>query len=348
MVDSLKIMIEKYPKKILIIRFSSMGDVILVSALFSAIKKHNLDSEITFVTDLQYIEFFRDDPRLGRVYGMPKKMGIIDTALSENKWDLVIDLQRNSRSKTFLGLVKHKGKVSIFRKPYLKRILRLIIRTSSYSEKDMVIYRYLEAAGIRYDISRPETSRLFFKSSILPDHIQKTIYTGGIVRPVIALIPFAAWKNKEWPEERFVNVGKYFLVKGWDVCIMGGPQEKQKAEDMAEKTGHRCVSLAGKLTLYECGCFLKKCSLALGNDTGLSHLARSCGVRTGIIYGPTTRHWGFYPQGEPPFKIFEHPWFCRPCHAHGGNVCLLNRACMKRISSDQVIKGLMDLVIASD
>lgn len=342
-------MIESNPEKILIIRFSSMGDVILVSALFAALKSSLGDSEITFVTDPQYTGLFKDDHRLYRVYGVSKKGNGVDSGLLQKSWDLVIDLQNNRRSKAFLALLlKKKKKVGTFHKPYLKRAIRLIARTGKYSEKDMVVVRYLAAAGIGYDVSRPQSCRLFFKSSILPEHIREQIYTGGIIRPVIALIPFAAWKNKEWPQDRFVNVGKYFLVKGWDVCILGGPQEMQKAEEMASLTGHRCFSLAGKLSLYECGCFLKKCSLALGNDTGLSHLARACGVRTGVIYGPTTRHWGFYPQGDPPFKVFESSFFCRPCHAHGGNICLINRGCMKAIGSDLVIKGLLDLVKSSD
>jgi ADP-heptose:LPS heptosyltransferase len=181
----------------------------------------------------------------------------------QKSWDLVIDLQNNRRSKRLLPLIKKKKKVGTFRKPYLKRVLRLIARIGKYSEEDMVVARYLAAAGIGYDVSRPQSCRLFFKSSVMPEHIREQIYTGDIIRPIIALIPFAAWKNKEWPQERFVNVGKYFLVKGWDVCIMGGAQEMQKAEEMARQTGHRCFSLAGKLSLYECGCFLKKCSLAL-------------------------------------------------------------------------------------
>jgi heptosyltransferase-2 len=84
--------------------------------------------------------------------------------------------------------------------------------------------------------------------------------------------------------------------------------------------------------------------LALGNDTGLVHLARACGVKTGVIFGPTARQFGFYPYGEPPFAVFEQNLACRPCHAHGGNVCLrLNRACTRSIGFKQVIRGLEEL-----
>ncbi|HEX3019899.1 MAG TPA: glycosyltransferase family 9 protein [Chitinispirillaceae bacterium] len=341
-------MIENIPEKIIIIRFSSMGDVILVSALFAAIKKMFPDCEIYLVTDPSYMEFFKDDWRLRNVYGISKKGSTVDNAIIETRWDLVVDLQKNRRSKALRQKIRYKKKLGVFRKHHLKRILKLFTRVNLYSAKDSVVMRYFSAAGIKIENSSLESGQLFFKESQFPEHITELIYTGGIIRPLIALIPFAAWKNKEWFEERFVNVGQYFLVKGWDVCILGGPSEMERAAVMAQQIGQRCFSLAGKITLYECGCLLKKCSLALGNDTGLSHLARACGVRTGIIYGPTTRHWGFYPYGNPPFKIFESSWFCRPCHAHGGNNCFFNKTCLKKISSDDVIKGLMDLVITSD
>ena len=126
---------------------------------------------------------------------------------------------------------------------------------------------------------------------------------------------------------------------------MGSRSEADRAERMRKQIGGRCVSFAGKRSLYECGCLLKKFSLALGNDSGLAHLARACGVRTGIIYGPTTSHFGFFPYGNPPFTVFEVPLFCRPCHAHGGTVCLrLDHRCMRRIDSQQVIHGLEELI----
>lgn len=336
-------MIENNSEKILVIRFSSMGDVILTASLFSTLKNRFPDCAITFITDSQYVELFSDDPRLSSVIGISRGQKSFESALMEQRWDLVVDLQNNRRSKKLVNLLNNKGRVGIFRKPYLKRMLLLLARVGLYSEQDCVALRYNRAAGINLKITELESCRLFFKSPI-PQHVQSLIRSGEIVRPTIALIPFAAWKNKMWPREYTVNVGKFFIAKGWDVCILGGPSEREQGETLAEMIGPKCTSLAGKLTLYECGCFFKKCSLALGNDTGLSHLARACGVRTGVLFGPTTKHWGFYPFGEPPFKIFESDLFCRPCHAHGGNICFFNQACLKRVSPEQVIKGLMELM----
>ena len=102
--------------------------------------------------------------------------------------------------------------------------------------------------------------------------------------------------------------------------------------------------LRGKLSLCETACLVSQCTVALGNDTGLSHIARACGVKTGIIYGPTTSHFGFFPYGEPAFRVFEAARFCRPCHAHGGNVCLTgSRKCMRKVRPEAVVRGLEEL-----
>ena len=116
-----------------------------------------------------------------------------------------------------------------------------------------------------------------------------------------------------------------------------------------ERIGGTCAALAGELSLHDCGSLLTGFSLALGNDTGLSHLARATGVKTGVFFGPTTRHFGFYPYGDPPFKVFEEKLLCRPCHAHGGNRCIrLSRRCLHHIEPAAVIDGLEKLLRADN
>jgi len=229
----------------------------------------------------------------------------------------------------------------------LKRLALLFIRVNRYRNVANVPGRYIEAAGLSVSPADVPVPRLYFDINSRPRLKELLDYGKGVVRPSIALFPFSAWKNKEWPEDHFAKVGRFFHTKGWNVLIMGGHDDEVIAEDLRLHIGQRCRSLAGKVSLYECGCLFTRCSLALGVDTGLSHLARSCGVKTGIIFGPTTRHFGFYPYGEPIFRVFEHPFFCRPCHPHGGNICILNRQCLNSIKPDAVIRGLQQMVQGS-
>jgi ADP-heptose:LPS heptosyltransferase len=224
----------------------------------------------------------------------------------------------------------------------------LVFRMNFYDPALHVAARYIEAAGgdPRHE-EIPAPALFFSEERCARARAAFAARRGADNRRTCALFPFSAWKNKEWPAERFECVGRHFLAAGWNVTILGGPQDAPAAEAMRGRIGGRCVQCAGALSLYECGCLIKSFDLALGNDTGLSHLARACGVKTVILFGPTTRHFGFFPYGRPPFRVFEERLLCRPCHAHGGSLCVrFSRACMKNIPAARVIAGLEELADA--
>jgi heptosyltransferase II len=331
--------------KILVVRLSSMGDVILAAPVFSFLAARYPDAAVTLLTDSDYTGFFADDPRLAGTVGINKTESTIPPDIAASPWDRIIDLQNSARSRRLVRSLATGSKVGRFEKFHWRRLALLLLRCDGYDPALHVAARYVRAAGGDPHSGAVAPPRLFFREGACAK-TRELLYqhTGGILRPAIALFPFSAWKNKEWPEAHFINVGQYFLAKGWNVAVFGGPADAVRARRMKESIGSRCVSFADALSLYECGCMLTNFALALGNDTGLSHLARACGVKTGVLYGPTTRHFGFYPYGSPAFRVFEEPLACRPCHAHGGNVCLrTSRRCLRGISYKQVIRELEEL-----
>jgi heptosyltransferase-2 len=334
--------------KILVLRLSSMGDCILAAAVFSYIKDKYADASITFVTGSEYQGLFSDDIRLSAVADIDDRTARLSEGLMTQEWDLVVDLQNSGRSRRLLAGIRTKSPIGLFDKQHWQRFMLLVLRMNFYDPSRHVAARYLLAAGgdpHREEIPSPE---LFFReeSCARARAAFAAILSAG-KRHRLALLPFSAWKNKEWPAERFETVGRHFLAAGWNVGIIGGHRDAPAAEAMRKRIGGRCIPLAGAPSLYECGCLMKSFDLALGGDTGLSHLARACGVRTGLLFGPTTRHFGFFPYGMPPFRIFEERLLCRPCHAHGGSVCArFSRACMKNIPAARVIAGLEELADA--
>ena len=331
--------------KILVIRFTSLGDVIIATSLFSYLKKAFPLSYIHFLTDSRYAGLFKDDPRLEKVIGVEKNVEfeVLRPAL-DIEWNSIIDLQNNKRSLRFKKRFAATPRIGIFRKQYPQRWLLLLARLNFYDPYDSVAKRYILAAGLEEKTSSIVPPPEIFIDDQESKRLYESFFNGGVVRPLMTLMPFSSWKNKEWSRDSFGIVGRYFLAKGWDVAIVGGPDDRQAAIDLQKEIGPRCKALAGQISLYECACILKRTSLALGNDTGLSHLARACGVKTGVIFGSTTSHFGFFPFGDPPFKIFQADYFCRPCHPHGGNICFLrSRPCLKRIKPESVIQDLENL-----
>ncbi len=331
--------------KILVLRLSSMGDVILVTSLFTYIKKHYPHAEIGFITNKLYSDLFVDDPRLSFI--VPYLRGKEQDQFADiqsRSWDIGIDLQNNRRSKMIRRTYFPNVNFQIFKKLHLKRFLLISFRLNFYTSKSNVVERYIDTVRPIFKSQRESPPiKLYFNANI----VKKIVFPEfeNINKPILALFPFCAWKNKQWLLSSYAEVGSYFLKKNWNILILGGPDDKREAEKLKNLIGQDCLSLAGKLNLYKIGSILKLCKLALGNDTGLSHLARSCGVKIGIIYGATTHHFGFYPFGKPPFKIFQSQIFCRPCHPHGGDFCWrIFRPCLKNLKARCVIKGLEELL----
>ena len=319
-----------------------MGDVILVSPVIAHLNETYPNSSITLLTSSAYVSLFERDSRLSSVVGISKGGPPLE-ALRGSDFDMVFDLQNSSKSKRLLKTLGIRSVTGAFKKPRLKRLLLLLFRIDLYDSAYGVAAAYIRAAGGGAHAQIPPL-RLDFGTP-LPESCRRFEDEGS--GPIIALFPFSAWKNKQWPLDYFVQVGRHYRAKGWRVLALGGKEDASAADALVNEIKGDSLNLAGKLTLDECGKVLARCSLALGNDTGLSHLARACGVKTGVIFGPTTRHFGFYPYANPPYKVFELKMRCRPCHFHGGNKCpLIHWGCMKRLKPETVIEGLEELAAA--
>jgi len=329
--------------KILVIRFSSMGDVILTTPLFTYLKQQFPETEITLLTNTLYADLFQDDPRLTAIipFSRDREQEILSECTSRS-WDRIIDLQNNRRSRGIRKKYFPAAAGERFNKLHVKRWLLLLLRLNYFNSHSSVAQRYMRASGISpKTIKNIPPVKLHFNC----DKAKEPILFHDKNSPVMALFPFSAWRNKQWSMASYKAVGRHFIRKGWRIALFGGPEDAANAETLKHELGERCYSFAGLLNLYDVGCYLTQCALALGNDTGLSHLARACGVQTGIIYGATTSHFGFFPYGDPLFQIFESKQFCRPCHAHGGNRCWrVSRPCLGTIKEDAVVKGLEELI----
>jgi heptosyltransferase-2 len=329
---------------ILIIRLSSMGDVILTTPVLTWLTQTYPLCRITMLTDNRYTGLFCNDPRIAQVIGISKTIPLAQQLdeLKNQAWDKVIDLQNNKRSGVIRRLIGEVTPASVFHKNHIRRFLLLFFRINRYTSEDNVVRRYLLAAGAAAESECPSAQIHCNKNQA--EVLLQRYFVDTSSKPILALFPFSAWKNKEWFSDRYVAVGSAFTAMGWNVAILGGPEDTEHADVLSRKIGPDAVSVAGRISLYDCACLLQSCTLALGNDTGLSHLARASGVKTGIVFGATTHHFGFFPTGKPEFKIFEDDVFCRPCHPHGGTFCWrVTRPCLSRILPQDVIAGLLEL-----
>lgn len=152
----------------------------------------------------------------------------------------------------------------------------------------------------------------------------------------IALFPGSVWETKKWPVNYYAELCEKLLAEGYQVHLMGGPEEAALCEEIKAKNPKAEV-LAGKMKLVDSIDFLKSCDLIIGNDSSPSHLGASVGTPVMAIFGPTTLDLGFRPWSDHSVVVENRNLTCRPCGLHGHHKCPLgHHKCMKEILPDNV------------
>ena len=147
----------------------------------------------------------------------------------------------------------------------------------------------------------------------------------------LILCPGAAHASKQWPAGRFVELGRRW---SGPVIVLGGPDERELVQFIAETLGSRAEGLAERgyaRTLAALG----RGRVAVAGDTGLLHLAAAAGLPVVGLFGPTTSQDGFWDAGSKPGgEAVELQLSCRPCSLHGGGVCPIGVPCLDTRPAD--------------
>ena len=157
-------------------------------------------------------------------------------------------------------------------------------------------------------------------------------------RPVLAIAPGSGAREKNWPEDFFLGVAQWWhAATGGAVTLLAGPVEQERGG--IEKL-RRCCLVADELRLSQAAALVSRCTVYLGNDSGMSHLAAALGVRTVAIFGPSdVRQWA--PRGDK-VTIVRRNIACSPCSEPMMKSCL-HRACLRELLSRDVIRVLAAL-----
>lgn len=313
--------------KVLVIRMSSIGDVLLTTPVLKAFKKRYPDAIIDFLV----LDKFKDSI-LGCkyidnliIFDKSKDDGYTNIVkfankLKENGYDYVFDLHAKFRSKLIakkLGIKTYSYKKRAWWKGILVK-LRLI----KYKVDDTIIKNYFGAFkdfGLEYEGEDLEFS--------YGDNSKFKEYTG---LPMMA--PGASKETKKWTEDGFGNLAKLLFEKhGLKTVLIGGKEDIEKCERINKISGNKCINLAGKLTLKESGALLSVGKFLVTNDSGPFHIARGVNCPTFVIFGPTSP--GMFEFGEND-KLIYAGVKCSPCSLHGGKKCPKGTFnCMKSITS---------------
>jgi lipopolysaccharide heptosyltransferase II len=333
--------------KILIIRLSSIGDIILTTPLLRSIRKTYPNASITYITKKQYAGLLADSPYINELIAFDKSAGFhglrkIKRRLRSQHFDAYLDIHKNWRSR-FLRFGLGAGLITTYPKYIIRRAFLVWFKINLYKKIRPVYLRYFEAVrklGVQDDGKGTEIHFPKAATEKVTGVLTSLGYKPG--KPLVVICPGATYFNKKWPAEGFVRIARYLIhEKSTFIIIHGGRDDKDQCENIASDIGPGSFSLAGTLSLPESAALLKLSSLVIANDSGLLHLAQSQKRPVVGIYGPTTRELGFFPM-EQNSTVVETSLPCRPCTPKGLNYCPKGHfRCMKDITPEMVIEAAL-------
>lgn len=251
--------------------------------------------------------------------------------LSNEKYDLIIDLQNNWRSRKITRGIA--GNILMFVKPTFAKLLLVYLKMNFLKEYKSIVQRYAEAAGVELDQAGLE---LF-----LPAEIKSSLESG---KKYIGFAPGAKHFTKRWPPEYFVELGNELTKLGFQIVLFGGKSEKQLCDEIL-------IQIPGSLNqqnddnLFQIASDMKLCKLIVTNDSGLMHTAASVGVPVAAIFGSTVKEFGFAPYGVQNLILENNSLFCRPCSHIGKSDCPKKHfKCMKDVTPNIVLNNLQNFL----
>ncbi len=278
--------------KVLVLRFSSLGDVILTSAVLKPLYDAGFD--VYLMTYKEYAPVFEDSSFV-KVLGVDKS-NMFDKAKSL-KPDIVIDLHKNLKTLALRSFLKARW--FSYDKKSLKR--RFCVWFKAF-KKDIfyITDEYAKAVKPLLDIKNPRPYLEVNEDRLKPFLSSK---------PVVSLGIGARYEKKRY--KYFKELSSMFIEKGFEVRLLGDKYDKSDAHG---------IDYVGKLSLIETLACIKSSKLVIANDSSITHMARALGVKVVTIFGGTDPCFGFAPKEDEGFVVSKD-MPCKPCDVHGKGAC---------------------------
>lgn len=320
-------------KKILVIRLSSLGDILLTTPLIRILKRKFRNIRLDFVTKTQYKDSLKLNPHISELFLYEKDdSSAIIKKLQENGYDAVIDLQNNLRSAQIRRAIKAEH--FIFNKRTTDKFLLVNFKINRLKNAPQIPDRYIETVP-----------------GIQPDGEGLELYTENEISPLLKgrdkLIGFAPGSRhftKMWPKEYYKKLGSLIADKGYTIVLFGGSDDIPVCEEISREI-RGAVNLSGRDDLLQTAADMKQCEVIVCNDSGMMHTASAVKVCVLAFFGSTVKEFGFTPYKNRNLILENNSLTCRPCSHIGRERCPKGHfRCMLEITPETAFDALMTLV----
>ncbi len=353
-------------KKILIIRFSSLGDIILTTPLLKILKQDFPESEIDYCTKKSYADIIRYNPAINKVLEVSDDMdfaelSLLKSILRKSKYDLILDLHNNLRTFYLKFFLRFSSKILVFKKYSFRKFLLVNFKINIMKDLTPIMNRYIK---VLHSIVKTETMDNIkpgiFTNDYAKEEAEKLISNLKIPQKskLICIVPSSKHFTKTYPAENFAELINKFNKDEYSFLLIGKGNDEVSIKKIKSLTGENVYDLCDKLTLLELTEVMKKCDLVISGDTGPMHIAEATGTPLIMMAGSSVKEFGFFPsKTSPPTPLLlqrrgENNTIlevdglkCRPCSHIGRESCPKGHfKCMKNITADMVYREVLKII----
>jgi ADP-heptose:LPS heptosyltransferase len=303
------------PKKVLIIRFSSIGDIVLTTPVIRCLKQQLRDVEIHYVTKAVFSSTLIHNPYIAKIHTFQKDVSEIYKELKAENFDYVIDLHKNLRSTRLKQYLKAKS--NSFNKLNVQKFLAVRLKMIKALPPTHIVDRYMETVS-PLGVTSDGKGLDYFLS--INDYVDvKSLYLKNAITDYTVLVAGGSYFTKQIPLNKLVEICSRVKTP---VIILGGTADRVIGDELKKQFPH-LINLCGALSLNQSASVIRQCSLVITSDTGLMHIAAAFNKKVISVWGNTIPEFGMAPyMPNPANQIMEVKGLsCRPCSKLGYNKC---------------------------
>ena len=320
--------------KILVIRFSSIGDIVLTTPVIRCLKSQMDNVELHILTKQQYSLLFESNPNVDKIHKWGEENKEVIKALKTERFDYVIDLHNNIRTKKLKSILKSKA--YSFPKLNVQKWLYVNFKWNNMPDIH-IVDRYFEAVK-PLSIEKDQQGLDYF----LPKKDEVDLSGQFGTTDIVSVAIGAQFATKKLPVSKMVEV---LSGVNTQIVLLGGKEDYDVAEQIIKLSNASMFNACGTLNLNQSASVVKQSKVLLTHDTGLMHIAAAFKTPIVSVWGNTVPEFGMYPympENDDLYSIHEvEDLSCRPCSKIGFQKCPKKHFnCMNQQNVKEIVKSI--------
>ena len=318
--------------KVLVVRFSSMGDIVLCSPVLRCLREQLPSAEIHVLTKTSFAYLLEPNPNVDKLWTIDRSVTECLSHLKEENYDVIIDLHNNIRTQRLKKALRKPAHT--LKKMNVKKWL-LVNLGVDLLPKRHVVDRYMDTVaplGVKNDGKGLD---FFYPEGF---QVRPELHTD---QKFVVLVVGGSYDGKRLPKKKW---GDMLLRCSIPFVVVGGEEDKALGEDLAERFPN-VSNLAGHLSVFESAKVVEQSTLVISNDTGMMHIAAAFRKPVISLWGQTTPRFGMYPYMADKRSLAVEPDGKRPLSKLGNKKTSVHA--MDKLSTDKVVEHLQTIWVTT-